>query len=403
MLKKILLATLTAALTLHGWGASAQAPAGRGANWCGTTLEQEHYFAEHPGAREAQRQFYQRLETQVKTQAQLRGVAYVTDVTIPVVVHIIHGGGTDNISDQQVNSAIEQLNLDYQKLNPDTSSIIPLFRPIAASVGFRFRLARKDPSGNCSSGITRHYLPNMVNDPQNGTIQTVGVWDQSRYLNIWVVNSIGTSSAGGFVVGYVSPPNLPTNARDGFVVRQDYFGNQGTSDPSRAALRGATHEIGHYFGLAHPWGGTNDPGTGSCSGTDNVADTPPTDGTFDCILNYAPCGQVANVQNYMDYASCAVMFTQGQRALMRAVLAANRATLYSPNNLVTTGTNDGYVAPNCAPVAAARLLLQFQRGQRGRYLLVVVAGWHPQPGHGPKRDRELPHGGHLHRDGNGEQ
>ncbi|MBD2721245.1 M43 family zinc metalloprotease [Hymenobacter armeniacus] len=330
---------------------SVQAP--RPANWCGTTAEQERYFAEHPGAHEAQQAFYRRLEA--ASQAQLRTAAGPTatpDVTIPVVVHVIHAGGTDNISDAQVQSAIDQLNLDYQKLNPDTASIIPLFRPIAASVGFQFRLAKKDPNGNCTTGITRHYLPNLTNDPQNGSVQAVGVWDQSKYLNIWVVNSIGVATAGGFTVGYVSPPNQPTNPRDGFVVRNDYFGNQGTSNPSRALLRGATHEIGHYFGLAHPWGSTNDPGTGNCTGTDNVADTPPTDGTFNCNLSYAPCGPIANVQNYMDYASCAVMFTQGQRALMRAVLAANRSVLVSAANLAATGTNDGFVAPSCAPIAA---------------------------------------------------
>ena len=49
----------------------------------------------------------------------------------------------------------------------------------AASIGFKFRLARKDPSGNCSNGITRHYMPSLLNDPQTGAVQAVGVWDQA--------------------------------------------------------------------------------------------------------------------------------------------------------------------------------------------------------------------------------
>ncbi|MBF9140242.1 M43 family zinc metalloprotease [Hymenobacter properus] len=342
---------MAAALAFIGLGAQAQTTAGKNPNWCGTVDEQERYFAAHPGSREAQQDFMKRMAAVAQSQAQQR-TNYVTDVTIPVVVHIIHTGGADNISDRQINSAIALLNEDYQKLNADTSQIIPLFRPIAASVGFQFRLAKKDPNGNCTTGITRHYMPSLYNDAQNGAVQAVGVWDQSKYLNIWVVNTIGVASAGGYVVGYVSPPNNPNNPRDGYVIRQDYFGNQGTSSPNNALLRGATHEIGHYFGLSHPWGQTNNPGTGDCSGTDNVADTPPTDGTFNCNLNYAPCGPIANVQNFMDYASCAVMFTQGQRALMRAVLAANRPNLISQANLVATGTNDGYVAPNCAPIAS---------------------------------------------------
>ncbi len=352
MLKRFLPTLLLAALALTTGTAQAQAlNNATGTGWCGTDALQERYFAEHPGAREAQ----QRLNKQLEAEAQLimRSGAALPDVTIPVVVHVIHRGGLDNISDQQVNSAIALLNADYQKLNPDTASTIALFRSIAASIGFQFRLAKKDPNGNCTTGITRHYAPGLVNDDQSGAVQAVSNWDRARYLNIWVVNTIGTSTGGTFTVGYVSPPNDPSNARDGFVVRQDYFGNVGTSSPSRAETRAATHEIGHYFGLIHPWGSGNNPGiAGNCNGTDLVADTPPTNGTFACNLSYAPCGPIANVQNFMDYASCATMFTQGQKARMRSLLNNVRTSLTTTATLLATGTNDGYVAPGCTPVVA---------------------------------------------------
>ena len=355
MLKKFYSPVLTVALTLAGLGASAQSVTNeRGRDWCGATAEQERYFAEHPGAREAQKAFYQQLEARAALQQ--RGTVGTTgspDITIPVVVHVIHAGGAENISDRQINSAIDQLNTDYQKLNADTANTLPLFQPIAASLGFRFRLAKKDPTGNCTTGITRHYAPNLVNDNQSGAVQAVSIWDRDRYLNIWVVGSIGTPTAGGgTVLGYSNLPQNSTSQRDGFVVRGDFFGNQGTSSPARALSRTGTHEIGHYFGLSHPWGQTNTPGTGICTGTDYVDDTPPTDGTFSCDLAYAPCGPVANVQNFMDYASCPTMFTQGQKTLMRNVLTMIRTGLTTPANLTATGTTDGYVASDCAPIAA---------------------------------------------------
>ena len=360
MRKKIYSSVLTITLSLVGLCASAQSqPDERGRNWCGATAEQERYFAEHPGAREAQKELYHQLEVQAAMQ--LRGMAGTLgppDVTIPVVVHVIHSGGADNISDRQINSAIDQLNTDYQKLNPDTANTLALFKPIAASLGFQFRLAQKDPSGNCTNGITRHYAPSLVNDNLSGEVQAVSIWDRRRYLNIWVVGSIGTATPGdGIILGYSNLPQNSTNQRDGFVVRGDYFGNQGTSNPSRALNRTATHEIGHYLGLLHPWGATNNPGTGDCNGTDFVSDTPPTDGTYACDLTYAPCGTVANVQNFMDYATCPTMFTLGQKALMRNVLNTRpeRTGLTTAANLVATGITDGYVAPGCAPLAAFAL------------------------------------------------
>ena len=355
MLKKFYPLALTAALALAGGGARAQSGADeRGRNWCGAVAEQERYFAEHPGAREAQQAFYQQLGALAAVQQRsTAGMLGTPDITIPVVVHVIHSGGVDNISDRQINSAIDQLNTDYQKLNADTANTLPLFQPIAASLGIQFRLAKKDPTGNCTTGITRHYAPTLVNDNQSGAVQAVSIWDRNRYLNIWVVGSIGTPQAGGgIVLGYSNLPQNSTSTRDGFVVRGDWFGNLGTSNPTRALSRTGTHEIGHYLGLYHPWGQTNTPGTGDCTGTDYVADTPPTDGTFACDLTYAPCGPVANVQNFMDYAACPTMFTQGQKTLMRNVLNTVRTGLATPANLVATGTNDGYVAPDCAPIAA---------------------------------------------------
>ncbi len=326
---------------------------------CAFDSVQEAVWRRNPAGRAEYQAFLRQVRESVARDAAPASQARaLPDVTVPVVMHIIHTGGSNNISDAQVLDAVRVINLDFSKTNADTSLIAPLFVGRIANVGFRFRLARLDPSGHCTTGITRTYSTqtNIGDD----AVKQVIVWDQSRYLNVWICTN--ANGAGGYSI-------LPCQGglSDGIVIRNAQFGSIGTSGGSNQASRSLTHEIGHYFGLSHTWGGTNTPGLpGNCGMDDGIADTPNTVGyTYNggggsCNTNFGTCTAngvriVANVQNFMDYADCERMFTTGQRATMRASLAlACRQTLVSAANLVATGTNDGYAGGPCAPVVAFR-------------------------------------------------
>ncbi|RTQ45624.1 PKD domain-containing protein [Hymenobacter gummosus] len=314
---------------------------------CAFDSVQQAEFARHPGMEQDYRNFLRSVAQM--TPAEQARVAALPDVIVPVVVHVIYNGTSNNISDAQVYDAVRIINRDFNKENSDTAAIDPRFRAIAARPGFQFRLAQKDPNGNCTSGITRTYsTQTLVGD---NSIKNVIRWDVSRYLNIWVAEN-----ANG-VGGYAILPCGGGSLYDGIVIRNAQFGSLGRSCGTNFCARSLTHELGHYFGLPHTWGGSNTPGLPSnCNIDDGIADTPNTVGAQqDCNLNQATCGPVANTQNYMDYADCSNMFTEGQKAVMRASLSlACRSTLVSAANLVATGTNDGYVAPACPPVAAFR-------------------------------------------------
>ena len=72
--------------------------------------------------------------------------------------------------------------------------------------------------------------------------------------------------------------------------------------------------------MSHTWGGTNDPGLEeNCSDDDGIEDTPNSIGSSGCNLSQNTCGSLDNVQNYMDYASCSKMFTEGQKSVMRVI------------------------------------------------------------------------------------
>ncbi len=254
---------------------------------------------------------------------------------VPVVFHIIHNNGPENISDTQVHDAMRILNEDFNKENADWPGVKPEFLGIVADVGIEFRLARKDPQGNCSSGITRTVstLTYEGNQAMKGLIQ----WPRNRYLNIWVAASAGGPNVGGYAILPAAAQWLAT--QDGIVMNHTFVGSLGTGSTQRS--RALTHEVGHWINLEHTWGGSNTPGlAGNCSDDDGVADTPNTVGSQNCNVNNISCGSLNNVENFMDYSFCFKMFTEGQKARMIAALnsgTAQRNNLNTPANLTLTG------------------------------------------------------------------
>ena len=130
---------------------------------------------------------------------------------IPVVFHIVHKGGPENISKAQVEDALARINIDYNKLNTDTTSTYswPAFASRRADCQIEFRLARIDPDGNCTDGIVRHY------DPQTNyayfTTMIDYAWAPSKYFNIFSVAFIypeGMSLPDGAFIGgmFALPP-----------------------------------------------------------------------------------------------------------------------------------------------------------------------------------------------------
>lgn len=336
----------------------AQAPASQGtASACGTDAAMRRRLGAGYDA------WWQQYRAQVQARdAALRAAPHRPASTapagprfiVPVTVHIIHDGPQSDISDAQVEDAIRILNEDYQAHNTDTSAVFPYFKARVGNANLEFRLARRDPQGNCTNGITRTFSE-LTNSADENVKQLIA-WDHTRYLNIWVVKTISFGAA-----GYAYLPCWVGGPDDGIVILNGYIGSIGRASPYNS--RALTHEVGHYLGLPHTWGGTNNPGPGlgNCADDDGVADTPNDEGSpvGVCNLQAPACpgsGELyANVQNYMDYSYCSRMFTTGQAALMNEGIAADfncRVSLSTPANLQFTGVADGLNLPPCAPQVA---------------------------------------------------
>jgi PKD repeat protein len=303
---------------------------------------------------------------------------------IPVVVHVFHQNGSENISDAQIQSEIAQLNKSFRKLNSDTNRVRSFFKDIAADAQIEFRLAKKDPQGNCTNGIVRFYTP--LTAKGNDNLKKLSVWDSKRYFNIWVVRAIN-KGAGVGVAGYAQfpfysgPGSANSASTDGIMVIHNEFGNIGTSTPGQTVnVTTSTHEAGHWLGLYHPFQGDSCDNEG-----DGVSETPTTykwqeglrNGSPANVCLVSPCSDPTNVktfytpntcgsdnpdlpdmiENFMDYYigdSCSNMFTLEQVARMHFCLENYRSQLWSPANLIATGT-DGAATCSPSPIAAFSL------------------------------------------------
>jgi PKD repeat protein len=315
-------------------------------HFCYTAEVMERYFEEHPSEKKVfdQLQEEAKVADQTAFKTNYRGFrTSAVTYTIPIVFHVLHLNGPENITDAQIQDAVKILNDDFRKRSYDTSQIYTDFKPIAADVNFEFVLAGKDPSGKCTNGITRHYDPN-TNWTAGDFSKYTYTWPNSKYLNVYVVDNI--PGAGG----YTYLPGSVPGAADAIVIRHDYLGSFGTSNYIRA--RSLTHEVGHWFNLGHIWGMTNSAGV-TC-GDDGVSDTPITKGFGWCSsVNPSVCNPpiVENIQNYMDYAFCGCMFTVGQANRMTNSATSpvgGRNNLWSNSNLIATGVINP-VGP-CAPI-----------------------------------------------------
>ena len=319
------------ALFLPSWQSQAQ-------DRCSTNQYEIIQRAKSP-TRETPRQFEQWMQSRLSRQALNPFPATASFITIPVVVHVLHNGTADptNLSDAQVISQIAVLNKDFTRMNLDAGNTPLQFQSVAGSLDIEFVLAKRDPEGLPTTGITRTLAtkPSWTLDDQTD-FKALSYWPAEDYLNIWVIN-FGTSDIG--FAQFPESSTLPGLAQasedrltDGIVVDYQTFGSIDdgafTLESRFNKGRTATHEAGHFFGLRHIWGDVS-----GCADSDFVPDTPPQTGSTSFCPPHPQVSCSANkmFMNYMDYTNdnCMNIFTVDQASRMMVVLmeSPRRASL----------------------------------------------------------------------------
>ena len=293
------------------------------------TLPHHHYLAATDAA-------YRSRRARIEAAALLAPPPRATPAIIPVAIHVLWHAEADNLPEAQLLSQLDVLNEDFRLRNADRDAIPVAFRQEASDAFIEFALARRDPLGRPTSGITRTRTA-LASYPYDGTAAAtvrldalvksgehgVPAWPREHYLNLWVC------PLGGGLLGYAQFPGGPAET-DGVVIRSSAFGRVGSLAADYALGRTCTHEVGHWLDLMHVWG---DDGRG-CEGSDAVADTPnqggPNLGRPD--FPHLSCGNGPDgdmFMNYMDYTDDAgmYMFTSQQVVRMRTALETMRSGL----------------------------------------------------------------------------
>lgn len=318
-------------------------------NYCGFDQLRAGYLQTHE-----QKEVETELNFQILNQMNaLRNGQRLGIVTVPVVVHVLHQNGEENISDNQIETAIEQLNAAFE-------NVAPFINPDGVNTEIRFCLAGTDPDGEYTTGIVRtetEYTEVFV-PSQELAMKDVSRWDPFNYLNIWLVKELVREPSNYGVIGFATFPDQHGSDLDGVVVEAEFFGT--TLDYSKVHI----HEIGHYLGLYHTFqdGCQND----DCQTSgDWICDTPPDQQAFSFLcydgantcdtddddlsdnnpfrpIEMGGTGDALDEKdNFMDYSNlyCMTQFTNEQGFRMKAVLTDVRSSLIEGNRCLTPCEN----------------------------------------------------------------
>lgn len=302
---------------------------------CAAAYFHDHFLGKNAGYRAAHDAletsiFHQTLEY-TDRQSAIAPPPQAT-LTLPIVFHIVHQNGPENLTDAQVQTALGHLNAAFAHTGYFAQN------GAGADVPIQFCLARQTPNKKPATGITRTVSPltDMTLETQDLDLKNLIRWDPMRYINIWLVRSITSLNAGPGVSGYAFMPAAHGEDYDGIVMRASGL-NIGAAQVSDLA-----HEMGHYLGLFHTFEG-GCPNANCLSNGDRVCDTPPDKAaSVPCPTN--SCSTDADDTsvnnpfdqdvedfgwNFMDYSpkSCYSGFTAGQGLRMRLVAEGARKSL----------------------------------------------------------------------------
>lgn len=217
-----------------------------------------------------------------------------------IVFHLVaNNDAVNDITDNDLLNLLMHVNKDLMAQNADLNMVDEDFQNSIAASGILLGIDRgvefvvratsdHPPFGNkdistSEKGGSAPYLPDS-------------------YLNIWIADL-----AEG-INGWAWVSNADNNPQ-GIVLDHSVLNIE------TKKYRVLTHELGHFLGLQHLEGDTD-----NCTEDDGIADTPPQDGAVSsCQKQTFMCGEKSMTSNFMNPGdgACLRFFTKGQAAFMQ--------------------------------------------------------------------------------------
>ncbi|HCA08167.1 GEVED domain-containing protein [Chryseobacterium sp.] len=333
---------------------------------CGTDELMRKHYERYPEQKAQDDAFNLEISKLIKSGKFAKTINKKLVYEIPVVVHVVGDGsaiGTvNNKSDADIIAWVNYTNGVFSGSSTSgmagTSAVLPV----------KFVFAKVNPSCAPTNGINRinashlpKYVSGGVNDDNTTNavaateITALGMWDTSKYYNIYVVKKL-TSNAGA-LNGYAYYPGGS----------KDYsFMATSASAVNKQTL---AHEFGHALGLRHTHEGYTE-STGACPTNtdctlqgDLVCDTEPMKSLYHSSVPSScqtgqinPCTSVTYAggeRNVMAYTYCfRDLFTSGQADRATAQLLQYRQSLINSTVASSTTPNNSTVLTTaCAPTS----------------------------------------------------
>lgn len=253
-----------------------------------------------------------------------------TGICLPVVFHVMHDNGPENVSDAKILTALSNLNDAFANTrfyNQGTG----------VDTEISFCLAVQNPEQEHTDGINRTQttLTDFVVEDSDSDLKKLSGWPPRSYINIWIVREVRSKDdeRNLNLAGYAYLPSSHGTPNDGIVIEARLL-----EDAANTSI--LVHEMGHYLGLYHTYR-RGCPNNDCEVDGDAVCDTPPDNSTaiIPCDLSSNSCNTDKDdwfpsdrddlTNNYMDLSDvqCYNAFTAGQKTRMATLINFKRGSL----------------------------------------------------------------------------